>query len=226
MNDPFQKKIKLIDKNIKQLNSKKLNLKESLKLLKATTNLLSSANDLLLSQHNTISDETNNFLLNGKLEKYYNDLLIRKKIISDFTGKYKFLLKAQKSSNSIITEENMDDDNESSSLLSSDVENNKNNNHVELEFIIDKNETLMKRSNKDLEQIANDMGEIRKNLHGQGKKIEDFGDTADLNERRAKSGDILIKDIVRDENCTKLSLTIINTLLFVLIIAIIIYKAL
>ena len=40
MNDPFQKKIKLIDKNIKQLNSNKLNLKESLKLLKATTNLL------------------------------------------------------------------------------------------------------------------------------------------------------------------------------------------
>jgi hypothetical protein len=153
--------------------------------------------------------------------------IIRKKIISDFTGKYKYLLKAKKSSNSIITEENIDDDNESSSLLSSDIEHNKNNTHVELGFIIDKNETLMKRSNKDLEQIANDMGEIRKNLHGQGKKIEDFGDSADLNERRAKSGDILIKDIVRDENCTtKLSLTIIKTLLFVLIIAIIIYKAL
>ena len=152
--------------------------------------------------------------------------IIRKKIISDFTRKYKFLLKAKKSSNSIITEENLDDDNESSSLLSSDAEHNKNNDRIELEFIIDKNETLMKRSNKDLKQIADGMGEIRKNLHGQGKKIEDFGDAVDLNERRAKNGDILIKDIVRDENCTKLSLTIINTLLFVLIIAIIIYKAL
>ena len=223
MSDPFQKKLKLIDKNIKQLNSNTLNLKESLKLLKATTNLLSSANDMILSQHNTISDESNNFLLNGKLEKCYNDLLVRKKIISDLTGKYKYILKIKKSSNSIITEENIDDDNESSSLLSD--ENNHNNN-IELEFVIDKNETLMKKSNKSLEDIANDMGEIKKNLHGQGKKLEDFGETMDINERRARNGDILIKDIVRDENCTKLSLTIINTLLFVLIVAIIIYKAL
>ena len=76
--------------------------------------------------------------------------------------------------NSIITEENIDDDSEDSSLLSSDVEHNKNNDCIELGFIIDKNETLMKRSNKNLEQIANEMGEIRKNLHGQGKKIEDY----------------------------------------------------
>ena len=95
MSNPFVKKIKTIDKNIKKLHSNKLNLKESIILLKTTTNLLSSAKDYILSQHNTINEETNDFLLNNNLEKYYNDLIIRKKTISDLTEKYKSMIKSQ-----------------------------------------------------------------------------------------------------------------------------------
>ena len=84
----------------------------------------------------------------------------------------------------------------------------------------------MKKSNKDLEDIANDMGNIKNNLYMQGKILEELSDSVDVNEKKAKSGEIAIKDLDSDERCTKLSLTIINILLFVLIMAIIIYKAL
>jgi len=223
MSDSFQKKIKKIDKNIKKLNSHTLKLKDSLKLLKETTNLLSSANDLILSQHNTISEESNEFLLNSNLEKYYKELVIRKKTISELTQKYNYLFKYRKSKNSIISEENIDEDSESNSLLNKE---NKDNHPIELELVIDKNETLMKKSNKDLEDIANDMGNIKNNLYMQGKILEELSDSVDVNEKKAKSGEIAIKDLDSDERCTKLSLTIINILLFVLIMAIIIYKAL
>ena len=223
MSDSFQKKIKKIDKNITKLNSRKLNLKDSLKLLKETTNLLSSANDLILSQHNTISEESNEFLLNSNLEKYYKELVIRKKTISDITQKYNNLFKYRKSKSSIISEENIDEDSENNSLLNKE---NEDNYPIELELVIDKNERLMKKSNKDLEDIANDMGNIKNNLYMQGKKLEDLSDSVDVNEKKAKNGEIAIKDIASDEKSAKLSLTIINILLFVLIMAIIIYKAL
>ena len=223
MSDSFQKKIKKIDKNITKLNSRKLNLKDSLKLLKETTNLLSSANDLILSQHNTISEESNEFLLNSNLEKYYKELVIRKKTISDITQKYNHLFKYRKSKSSIISEENIDEDSENNSLLNKE---NEDNYPIELELVIDKNERLMKKSNKDLEDIANDMGNIKNNLYMQGKKLEDLSDSVDVNEKKAKNGEIAIKDIASDEKSAKLSLTIINILLFVLIMAIIIYKAL
>ena len=223
MSDSFQKKIKKIDKNIAKLNSRKLNLKDSLKLLKETTNLLSSANDLILSQHNTISEESNEFLLNSNLEKYYKELVIRKKTISDITQKYNNLFKYRKSKSSIISEENIDEDSENNSLLNKE---NEDNYPIELELVIDKNERLMKKSNKDLEDIANDMGNIKNNLYMQGKKLEDLSDSVDVNEKKAKNGEIAIKDIASDEKSAKLSLTIINILLFVLIMAIIIYKAL
>ena len=223
MSDSFQKKIKKIDKNIAKLNSRKLNLKDSLKLLKETTNLLSSANDLILSQHNTISEESNEFLLNSNLEKYYKELVIRKKTISDITQKYNNLFKYRKSKSSIISEENIDEDSENNSLLNKE---NEDNYPIELELVIDKNERLMKKSNKDLEDIANDMGNIKNNLYMQGKKLEDLSDSVDVNEKKAKNGEIAIKDIASDEKSAKLSLTIINILLFVLIMTIIIYKAL
>ena len=131
MSDSFQKKIKKIDKNIKKLNSHTLKLKDSLKLLKETTNLLSSANDLILSQHNTISEESNEFLLNSNLEKYYKELVIRKKTISELTQKYHYLFKYRKSKNSIISEENIDEDSESNSLLNKE---NKDNHPIELDW--------------------------------------------------------------------------------------------
>ena len=60
----------------------------------------------------------------------------------------------------------------------------------------------------------------------QGKILEELSDSVDVNEKKARSGEIAIKDLDSDERGTKLSLTITNILLFVLIMAIIIYKAL
>ena len=215
MSDNFEKKIKIIDKNIKKLNSNKLNLKESLKLLKTTTNLLSSAKDLILSQHNTINDDSNDFLIKSNLDKYYNDLLIRKKTISDLTEKYKLMINTQNN------DDNLDDiDNEKNTLL------NKENNPVELGFIMDKNETLMKKGNKDLETICNDMAEIKNNIYDQGKNLNELDDLVIRNEKSAKSGEVIINDIIMEQNCGKCLLVIFNILLFILFLTIIIYKLL
>jgi len=216
----FNNKIKLIDSNIKLLNSNTLNLKDSLKLLNSTTNVLSEANDLILSQYNTINEDTNYFLGNNSLEPYYNILIIRKKSISDLTEKYSKIAK-----NDILVinnEENLDDDidNENNTLLK------KKQNPIELGFIMDKNEALMKKGNKDLEEICNDMGEIKNNINEQGKNLNDIEEVADMNEMKEKKGDAIVKDIIYSQNCTKIALTVVNVLLFALLIAIIIFKLL
>ena len=183
----FEKKIKLIDKNIKTLHSNKLNKNESIKLLQSTTKLLSSAKDLIIDQHNTISDDTNNFFMNNNLDKYYNDLVIRKKTISDLTEKYKFQFPSK---NSVSSEENLDDpDNENNALLNPDNPN-------ELGYIYDKTEALMKKGNKDLENIYNDMSEIKKNIYGQGKNMSDLDELVVKSEKKAKSGEFILDDII------------------------------
>ena len=217
MSDQFEKKIKIIDKNIKTLNSNSLNLKESLKLLKSTTNLLSAANNLIISQHNTINDESNVFLINTNLENYYNELLIRKKTIADLTEKYN--LQKNNYLDEDLTEEDID--NEKNTLLNKD-----NNNPIELEFIMDKNENLVKKEYKDLEKIQENIGSIKNDIYNQGKSINELGDTIYKNEQRAKSGESIIDDIILNQNCTKILLTVLNILLFVLILAMIIYKLL
>ena len=213
----FQKKIKLIDKNITTLHSNKLNIKESLKLLKSTTNLLSSAKELIISQYNTISDDSNNFLINVNLDKYYNDLVIRKKTISDLTQKYKsqFLSK-----NSVSSEENLDDpDNENNALLGRDNPN-------ELGYMYDNTEALMKKVNKDLDNIYNNMSEIKTNIYRQSKDVSDLDELVVKSEKKAKSGNIILDDIIKEKNYGKCLLIILNILLFVLILAIIIFKLL
>ena len=217
MSDQFEKKIKIIDKNIKTLNSNSLNLKESLKLLKSTTNLLSAANNLIISQHNTINDESNVFLINTNLENYYNELLIRKKTIADLTEKYN--LQKNNYLDEDLTEEDID--NEKNTLLNKD-----NNNPIELEFIMDKNENLVKKGYKDLEKIQENIGSIKNDIYNQGKSINELGNTIYKNEQRAKSGESIIDDIILNQNCTKILLTVLNILLFVLILAMIIYKLL
>ena len=217
MSETFEKKIKLVDKNINILNSNTLDFKESLKLLKSTTNLLSSAKDLILSQHNSISDDSNNFLINTNLEKYYNDLLIRKKAITKLTEKYKLM---SKNKNNINDEENLDDiDNENNSLL-----NKERNNNIELGFVIDKNEALMKKGNKELENICNNMAQIKNNINNQGKNVNELGEIVDINKNKTKSGEVIIKNTIYEENCRRLYLVIFNILLFVLIVAIIIFR--
>ena len=213
----FEKKIKLIDKNIKTLHSNKLNKNESIKLLQSTTKLLSSAKDLIIDQHNTISDDTNNFFMNNNLDKYYNDLVIRKKTISDLTQKYK---SQNLSKNSVSSEENLDDpDNESNALLNRDNPN-------ELGYMYDNTEALMKKANADLDNIYNNMTEIKKNISGQSKDVSDLDELVVKSEKKAKSGNIILDDIIKEQNYGKCLLIIFNILLFVLILSIIIYKLL
>ena len=213
----FEKKIKVIDKNIKQLESNTLNLKDSMLLLKSTTNLLSSAKDLILSQHNTINDDSNEFLITNNLDEYYNQLLIRQKKITDLTNKYKSSLESQKKLIN-INEESYDEDNEKNSLL------NKDNNPIEVGFVIDKNEALMKKNNKDLEEICNDMTLAKKNISEQGKNINEIGELADISEKRTKSGKNVINEYIDEKNCGRIMLIIVNILLFVLILGIIFAK--
>jgi hypothetical protein len=216
-NNLFEKKIKLIDKNITTLHSNKLNIKESLKLLKSTTNLLSSAKELIISQYNTISDDSNNFLIDNNLDKYYNDLVIRKKTISDLTQKYK---SQNLSKNSVSSEENLDDpDNESNALLNRDNPN-------ELGYMYDNTEALMKKANTDLDNIYNNMTEIKKNISGQSKDVSDLDELVVKSEKKAKSGNIILDDIIKEQNYGKCLLIIFNILLFVLILSIIIFKLL
>ena len=215
MSDTFEKKIKLIDKNIDELNSNTLNEKESLELLKTTTNLLNSANDLILSQNNTINDETNNFLLGNNLERYYNDLLKRKQIISKLTDKYSKIIKEKKISIEIDNINN-DNDNESDSLLKKP--------QVELRFVMNKNQALIEEGQKGLEEIRDNMGEINNNLNKQKEELYELDDDINDNELNVQSAGGIIDMILTDNKKSRMLLFITNILLFLLIIIIVVYK--
>ena len=214
MSDTFKKKIKLIDKNIDELNSNTLNDKESLELLKTTTNLLNSASDLILSQNNTISDETNDFLLQNNLEIYYNDLLSRKKIISELTEKYSNIIKERQLS--AESESINNSDNESDSLLKKP--------QIELRFAMNKKQALIEEGQKGLEEIRDNMGEINENLNKQKEDLYELDDDINDNELNAENAGGIINIILSDNKKAKILLSITNVLLFILIIIVIIYK--
>ena len=214
MSDTFKKKIKLIDKNIDELNSNTLNDKESLELLKTTTNLLNSASDLILSQNNTISDETNDFLLQNNLEIYYNDLLSRKKIISELTEKYSNIIKERQLS--AESESINNSDNESDSLLKKP--------QIELRFAMNKKQALIEEGQKGLEEIRDNMGEITENLNKQKEDLYELDDDINDNELNAENAGGIINIILSDNKKAKILLSITNVLLFLLIIIVIIYK--
>ena len=214
MSETFKKKIKLIDKNIDELNSNTLNDKESLELLKTTTNLLNSASDLILSQNNTISDETNDFLLQNNLEIYYNDLLSRKKIISELTEKYSNIIKERQLS--AESESINNSDNESDSLLKKP--------QIELRFAMNKKQALIEEGQKGLEEIRDNMGEINDNLNKQKEDLYELDDDINDNELNAENAGGIINIILSDNKKAKILLSITNVLLFLLIIIVIIYK--
>ncbi len=214
MSETFKKKIKLIDKNIDELNSNTLNDKESLELLKTTTNLLNSASDLILSQNNTISDETNDFLLQNNLEIYYNDLLSRKKIISELTEKYSNIIKERQLS--AESESINNSDNESDSLLKKP--------QIELRFAMNKKQALIEEGQKGLEEIRDNMGEINENLNKQKEDLYELDDDINDNELNAENAGGIINIILSDNKKAKILLSITNVLLFLLIIIVIIYK--
>ena len=210
MSDSFQKKIKLIDKNIKDLNSDTLEIKESLELLRETTNILNSAIILILSKNNNIDDETNNFLLGNTIEKYYQQVLERKKIISNLNQKYKNIVKEKKAKSE---EESINsNDNETDSLL------NKPKPQVELRFIMNKNEELIKKGQKNLGQIKDDIGEIQENLKKQKDDLEEMEDVINENDILANNAGEIINYTLNQKLRRKMLLYATNVLLFLLII--------
>ena len=191
-----------------------MNDKESLELLKTTTNLLNSASDLILSQNNTISDETNDFLLQNNLEIYYNDLLSRKKIISELTEKYSNIIKERQLS--AESESINNSDNESDSLLKKP--------QIELRFAMNKKQALIEEGQKGLEEIRDNMGEINENLNKQKEDLYELDDDINDNELNAENAGGIINIILSDNKKAKILLSITNVLLFLLIIIVIIYK--
>ena len=201
----FQKQIKIIDKYIEELNSNTLSLKNSLELLKTATTALESAKDLLLSQNNTISNETNNFLMGNNLERYYKDLLIRKKMISELNEKYRNLVLQSKLK---LDENKENNDNETETLLIKDKDEKKQ--EVELGFIMDKKETLMNKGIKDLEEIKDNIGEIKENISKQKSDLNELEDIIDENENNTSKAEGIIDFLTSDKKRSKILLYVIN----------------
>ena len=200
----FQKQIKIIDKYIEELNSNTLSLKNSLELLKTATTALESAKDLLLSQNNTISNETNNFLMGNNLEKYYKDLLIRKKMISELNEKYRNLVLQSKLK---LDENKENNDNETETLLIKDKDEKKQ--EVELGFIMDKKETLMNKGIKDLEEIKDNIGEIKENISKQKSDLNELEDIIDENENNTSKAEGIIDFLTSDRKDPKFYCTLL-----------------
>ena len=218
MSDIFQKKLKLIDKNIKELtsNSDTLGMKESLELLKETTNILNSANNIILSQNNNITNETNNFLLGNRIEKYYQEILNRKNIISDLNQKFNGKVREMKLK---MEEESINSsDNETDTLL------NKNRQQDNLIFTMNKNEELIRKGQKGLEQIKDDIGEIQNNIIKQQDDLKGIEDEINDNEKKAYNAGGIIDALNNDKIRNKMIWSVTNILLFILIIVVTIYK--
>ena len=199
LND-FQNLLDQIDKNIK---SKEINNDPI--LLNQTTELLSSAN-LLLTRIKNSNQNINNYLIEKKLEKCFNDLLSRKLILSNITEEYKKRI------------EKLDED-EDTNLM-----NNHINSPNELNLMTNYNESLLTGSIKNLNNIQYNIEITTKTLKEQGDKLNDISNKTDKNEENVDIGTRFINTISCDQKCRKFMLWIINLSLTLIIILIFIYK--
>ena len=199
LND-FQSLLEQIDKNIK---SKEVSNDPI--LLNQTTELLSSAN-LLLTRIKNSNQNINNYLIEKKLEKCFNDLLSRKLILSNITEEYKKRI------------EKLDED-EDTNLM-----NNHINSPNELNLMTNYNESLLTGSIKNLNNIQYNIEITTKTLKEQGDKLNDISNKTDKNEENVDIGTRFINTISCDQKCRKFMLWIINLSLTLIIILIFIYK--
>ncbi len=204
----FDKILVNIDNNIKKLNNNFNNFDPQ--ILPNTNNLISSASLILakLSENNNISDI---------LEKKYNDLNEKKKIISKFTDEYQIKLLNDLDKN----------DEENSNLLNNNNNNINNiNNNYELGLITDYNEKLLQDS-------MNNLNEINDNLQATANNLINQGDSIQISKNKLDNGEKKVDDISKKLNQIKwgkywgkISLIIINILLTIIILLIIIIKML
>jgi len=201
----FDKILNNIDNNIKKLNDNNNNSEPQ--LLPNTNNLISSASLILvkLSETNNISNEI--------LEKKYNDLNDKKKIISKFTDEYQTKLLNDFDKN----------DEENSNLLNN---NNNINNNYELGLITDYNEKLLQDSMNNLNEINDNLKLTANNLINQGDSIQISKNKLDSGEKKVDDISKKLNQIKWGKYWGKISLIIINILLTIIILLIIILKLL
>lgn len=192
------------------------------KLLKETNELISSSNSFLSSLLNSQNSSTfqNDLFFNQKLEKYYKDLISRKKQVSLLTRQFQEKLlgisKSYNNNNKIIISNEDDNYNENDKLL--------NNKPVELEFLTDYNERLLGDSIKNITKTNKNIEETIKNEKEQGNKLNEIYYKAEDNEAKTKIGRDYINSITCQEKCKRISLMTLNIILFLTIILMIIYK--
>jgi tetrahydromethanopterin S-methyltransferase subunit B len=203
----FDKILLNIDNNIKKLNNNFNNIDPQ--ILPNTNNLISSASLILakLSENNNISDI---------LEKKYNDLNEKKKIISKFTDEYQIKLLNDLDKN----------DEENSNLLNNNNNINNINNNYELGLITDYNEKLLQDSMHNLNEINDNLQATANNLINQGDSIQISKNKLDNGEKKVDDISKKLNQIKWSKYWGKISLIIINILLTIIILLIIIIKML
>ena len=203
----FDKILVNIDNNIKKLNNNFNNIDPQ--ILPNTNNLISSASLILakLSENNNISDI---------LEKKYNDLNEKKKIISKFTDEYQIKLLNDLDKN----------DEENSNLLNNNNNINNINNNYELGLITDYNEKLLQDSMHNLNEINDNLQATANNLINQGDSIQISKNKLDNGEKKVDDISKKLNQIKWSKYWGKISLIIINILLTIIILLIIIIKML
>ena len=203
----FDKILLNIDNNIKKLNNN-FNIIDP-QILPNTNNLISSASLILakLSENNNISDI---------LEKKYNDLNEKKKIISKFTDEYQIKLLNDLDKN----------DEENSNLLNNNNNINNINNNYELGLITDYNEKLLQDSMHNLNEINDNLQATANNLINQGDSIQISKNKLDNGEKKVDDISKKLNQIKWSKYWGKISLIIINILLTIIILLIIIIKML
>ena len=89
---------------------------------------------------------------------------------------------------------------------------------------MNKNEALVNEGQKGLEEIKNNIGEIRENINKQRNDLDDLDDVINDNVMSAYNAEGIITSILNDKRKSKVFLYIINILLLLLIIIIGFYK--
>ena len=212
MIEEFQDLMKKIDINIQDKK-----IYDDPLLLKNTTELLSSANILLSKEKNIHND----YFQNEFLEKCYNDIKLRKNKLSDITNQYKNEIINQKKNRHLDYDEDDYLNEDQYNKFNNEINSNK---PYDLNFITNLNESLLKGTVKNLNNIQNIIEITSKNLKIQGDKLNNISNKSSHNDENAIVGSKIIDTISCNQKCRKFLLMIINILLFIVIIMVLFYK--
>lgn len=231
----FPSFLEKIDKNINLLISENYSSKygnsktNQSKLLKETNILLNSANSILTKATNSASfsslNDENVFLKNKKIEKYYKELINRKKNFAEISRQLQERLLGINNGNNKQKKIILNNDEEEDEDLNFNEEKNKKlNGPVELELLTDYNERLLGDAIKNINKTNQNIEETVKDTKEQGNKLNEIYYKVENNDNKAKFGTNIINAITFEEKVKRISLIIINVILFLSIILLLVYK--